>query len=57
MSDEQAAAEQAVLDEAARIVAPRRLVWVPRLADPTRPTWDEINAGVDLGDPGEEWRP
>lgn len=50
-SDEQAAAEAAVLAEAARIVAPRRLVWVPKLTDPTRPTSDEINAGVDLGMP------
>lgn len=47
--DERAAAEAAVLAEAERVIAPTRVVWVPKLADPTRPTWDEINAGVDLG--------
>lgn len=56
MSDERTP-EEAVLREAERIVAPRRLVWVPKLADPTAPTWDEINSGVDLGDLGEEWKP
>lgn len=64
--EERAAAEEAVLAEAARIVAPRRVVWVSKLADPTAPTSDEINAGVDLGcalpfadqpDDREEWRP
>jgi hypothetical protein len=47
--EEKAAAEAAVLAEAARIVAPTRVVWVPKLADPTAPTSDEINAGVELG--------
>ena len=55
--EEQSAAEAAVLAEAARIVAPRRVVWVPKLADPTAPTSDEINAGVELGNVGEDWRP
>lgn len=50
--DEQAAA--AVLAEAERVIAPRRVVWVPKLADPTRPTSDEINAGVEL-DPRWNW--
>lgn len=46
--EEQAAAEAAVLAEAARVVAPTRVVWVPKLADPTAPTSDEINAGCEL---------
>jgi hypothetical protein len=56
MNDEQAAAEAAVLAEAERVIAPRRLVWVPKLADPTRPTTEEIAAGVDLTpeDPAEK---